>query len=360
MARGGAERVVNILSAEFAGMGHETIISTEEVAAVEYELSPLVRRIHAGLEPEDAGRSRIAKIVLRYLRLRKVIRRERPDVVISFCNKANFRSSVACVGLGIPLIVSVRNDPAIDYAPYRISTWIMERTAAGCVFQTPDAKAFFGKRFQERSCIIMNPLSRKDPGEPFIYRSDLPEFETEKKILCVGRITPQKNIMMLLGAFSNVVRAVPEASLLIYGGVQDKAYYEKLGNKVTELGLAEKVRFMGLTADVPGELRKAYLYVLSSDYEGMPNALLEAMAEGLPCIATDCPCGGPRMLIRDGESGMLVPVSDENALTQAMLQVLKDPQFAQKLADNAGKIKQMTDPGQVAAQWMDFIEKCRH
>ena len=355
LGRGGAERVVSILSGEFIKMGHQVVIATEWTSEDEYALDPSVSRVHAGLLAEDENKSRISKIVLRYTRLRKCVLAERPDVVLSFCNKANFRSAAALAGTGIPLIVSVRNDPVTDYAPYRISTWLMEHIAAGCVFQTEQAKEFFSKAFQGGSCIILNPVSVQYTDRPFRYRAENAAGEG-RSILSVGRITPQKNFVLLVRAFRLIADKVPDARVLIYGDVQEEDYAEQLKREISGSGLEDRILLMGLSEDVASVLEHAYMFVLSSDYEGMPNALLEAMAMGLPCVATDCPCGGPATLITNDVSGLLVSAGDPEALAEAMLQVLEHPEYANRLSGNAAQIRQQVQPEKVASEWIRFID----
>lgn len=359
MGRGGAERVVSILSDAFCGMGHDVVIATEWYSSGEYPVPDTVRRIHAGPDTEGAGRLR--QIVQRYTRLRGVVLQEKPDVVISFCNKANFRSSAALIGTDIPLIVSVRNDPAVDYAPYRVSTAIMKARADGCVFQTPDAKAYFGEKFGAHPRIIMNPLSPQFAQEKgFVYSPQPSEGigdpgQMRRRIVSVGRITPQKNQKMLLQAFAEASRSATDTELLLYGEVQEKEYSEELIRLAQELGVESRVHFMGATDKVADELKKAYLFVLSSDYEGMPNALLEAMSLGLPCVATDCPCGGSAMLTEHGEAGLLVPPKDAHAMAQAISTLVSDPGKAVRIGQKALQIRKKALPQNVAGEWMDYI-----
>lgn len=352
MGRGGAEHVVSILSSFFAQKGHTVVIATQWKAENEYRTDPRVRREHVGLNAADEKKGRITKILLRYARLRQCVKKERPDIAISFCNKANFRSALAMTGMRIPLLVSVRNDPKRDYAPYALLTKIMEYKAAGCVFQTPDAKAFFSESFQKKSRIILNPLSDQ-------YTS-LPEQVADRRkkvIVTVGRITQQKNQMLLLRAFADICEEFTEYRLKIYGAADDRALCEDMETFISRNGLAGRVSFMGAVDNLPEEIMDASLFVLPSDYEGMPNALIEAMVMGLPCIATDCPCGGPAMLIQDRVSGLLVPVGDEQMLAGAMRYMLSDRQSAEKMGQAARALKEKVAPERVCEEWQHYIDQ---
>ena len=359
LGHGGAERVVSILSGELVSQGHEVVIATEWYSDKEYALDPKVKRINVGLREDDPS-LRPIKVIRRYTNVRKCIRKELPHVVISFCNKANFRCSVGMLGIKIPLIVSVRNDPNTDYAPYRLSTRLMERRANGCVFQTAQALAYFDKALGERSVIIPNPLSEQYCRETaFHYQAE--SFKDDLPVISIGRIAPQKNQKLLIEAFCQVAKEFPQACLNIYGNYEDEAYLNELKGMISEYDLEQKVNLCGVSTHVIDELKKSYMFVLSSDYEGMPNALMEAMSLGLPCISTDCPCGGPHMLLKemqpDSESGVLVPVGDVNALSDAMLSLLKDRAYAQELGNAARFIKEKADPANICRQWIDYIEE---
>lgn len=135
------------------------------------------------------------------------------------------------------------------------------------------------------------------------------------EIVTCGRLTEQKNHKLLIDAFAEVQKIYPFATLKIYG---EGVLREKLQNQIDSLNLNEKVFLMGATNDVAKALQTADLFVLSSDYEGMPNALMEAMAAGVPCISTDCPCGGPRELFGEDASDKLVPCNDSAQLAEAI------------------------------------------
>lgn len=371
LGRGGAERVVSILSKEFASLGHDVTIATEWVSDNEYTISENVKRVNVGLTSEDESRSRLSKIIKRYTNLREFAKKEKPDVLISFCNKANFRATVALLGLDVKLITSVRNDPQRDYAPYKLSTSIMKKRADGCVFQTPDAMDYFGSDFAKKSVIILNPLSEDFATEtgfqysPVTWGNKLPDEKmpdtsvSRKNIVTAGRISYQKNHILLVKAFNSIKDDAPEAILKIFGDTQDSEVKKELEEFIKANDLEERVFLMGLSDRVIEELKKAYMFVLSSDYEGLPNALIEAMSLGLPCISTDCPCGGSRELIEQGINGILTPVGDIETLADAMLKLIQDQDEAQKLASEASKIKNELQPEVIAQKWLEFIDKVK-
>lgn len=352
MGRGGAEHVVSILSRAFVEKGHTVVLATQWYSEKEYQTDARVRRISVGLAADEERRGRIYKAWFRFVRLRRCIKKERPDIVVSFCNKANFRCAFAMLGMRTPLLVSVRNDPHKDYAPYKIPTAVMERKASGCVFQTPDAMHCFSEKLQRKSRIIFNPLS-----ESYLRPVDAPAacVVRKKEIVTVGRISRQKNQLLLLRAFRKLLQTYPDYEVKIYGEVQEQEIYEALERYIAENGLAGKVRFMGLTDSLREEIKDAAVFVLPSDYEGMPNALIEAMALGLPCVATDCPCGGAALLVQDKLSGRLIPAGDVQALREALTDILANPGEAERMGQNARQVLEKVHPDKVCDEWIRYI-----
>lgn len=354
MGRGGAEHVVSILSHAFIQRGYEVILTTQWYSENEYAIDEQIKRISVGLTDKDTNRSRLYKAWLRFARLRKCIRTEKPDLVISFCSKANFRSAFAMFGMKIPLLISVRSNPQIDYAPYKIPTWYMEKKASGGVFQTPDAMRFFSQKFQEKSRIIFNPLSEK-----FLNTQDKVSHSAirKKEIVTVGRVSRPKNQLLLIRAFQIILKKKPEYILKIYGEIQEQDCYEELQRYIDNAGLQNKVFFMGVTDTLREEIQNAAVFVLSSDYEGMPNALIEAMVLGLPCIATNCPCGGSALLVQNEISGILVPTGQVEPLWQALDYMLSNPEKAEAMGQNAKKILEKVQPDKICDEWIKYISE---
>lgn len=351
--RGGAERVVVNLSERFAWDGYEVLIVTEEYAEFEYALPPHVGRIHAGIEckKEQGMLSRMGNLQKRRKKLREVLKKEQPDLVIAFGKSANYRAVPAAKGI-CPVLVSVRNDPKVDYSGRMNQIFCRKYLyrADGCVFQTEEAKAFFDPEFSKRSRIILNPINDK-------YLHIAGCKNRRPVIVTAGRIARQKNQAVLIQAFARIEKNFPKYRLLIYGADSGDGTKEQMEQLVKECGLTQKVVFCGNSDRLQEEIRDASLFVLSSDYEGMPNALMEAMAMGLPVISTDCPCGGPAMLIENSVNGYLVPVRDPEAMAQAMERVLSDAEHAGQLGMEASKIGEKANSEVIYRQWKDYAEE---
>lgn len=366
LGKGGAERVLTVLAGYFAQDGYRVSIVTLWRAENEYEVPAGVKRVNLGDEKVSGGR--LALAVRRFTGLRGLIKKENPDIVISFCMKANFRSVFSMLGMRIPLLVSVRSDPQIDYAPHKFLTKWMERKAAGCVFQTKDAQAFFGERLRKKSRIIWNPIDEKYlPENRESAKGALTGGRADRQergggagdicIITVGRITFEKNQLMLLKAFDRIKDKFPSARVRVYGeGIGGDAWKE-MDAYIRQNGIAHRVEFMGPSSSLEKEIVDAALFVLPSNYEGMSNALMEAMVMGLPVIATDCPCGGCATLIKEGISGFLVPTGDDVALAEAMERVLSDKKLAEKLSENAGRLSEKVKPLKIYEEWRSYAEE---
>lgn len=357
LSRGGAERVMSVLINDFAADGIEVVLVTLWRDKVEYPISDKVRRIV--LDEQVAGQDNASKVTRaktvlhRYTGLRKVIKDEKPDIVVTFCNKANFRAAIAMKGIDTPLLVSVRNNPDKDYAPFKRQTKIMEKRANGCVFQTEDAAKFFSERLIKQSRTIWNPIDEKYLTAQKREIND----KTVKRIVTAGRISAQKNQLMLVKAFNRIKEQYPQAIIDIYGGDFKDGSKEKIEQYIKDNNLTSKVHFAGLSGQIEKDIRDAYMFVLPSDYEGMPNALIEAMALGIPVISTDCPCGGPKSIIEDGKNGYLVPVGDDEAMAKAMTELLADEKKADQIGAEATKIIESVKTDTICTQWKEYIQE---
>lgn len=342
---GGAERVMSNLSSQFADKGYEVLFATSYPADGEYELNKKIKRFN--LESENITCSKVKRNYVRIKRLRQICKRENPEVLVAFMAEPNVRAIIATIGLETKTIISVRNDPEKEYSG-RLMNFVGKYIlpmADGCVFQTEDAKMWFPKKLQNKSTIIFNAVKREF-------------FEAKRNpvgglVVTCGRLEEQKNHKLLIKAFSNVVRKIPNAKLQIYG---DGSLKETLQQLIDSSGLHDFVKLMGQTSDVVKALEKADVFVLPSLYEGMPNALMEAMAVGVPCIATDCPCGGARMLLNDN-NGILIKNNNIDELTNAIEQLIKDDYKKETLSNKCIETVSEFKAENIFLKWREYIEK---
>lgn len=358
LGKGGAERVAVNLAAHFHSQGYEILFVTSRKLPEEYAVS--FRAGRRLLEKEIAGApmGRVGRLPARVWRLRRIWREEAPDVIIALVGKMNLYAVLSAAGMGIPVFLSVRSDPDREY-PSPVQKKLADvlfRRAAGVIFQTQEAAEAFPAAVRARAAVLPNALDAS-----FVR----PRYEGPRRpeIVMVGRLDANKNHEMLLRVFADMQETYPDWRVRIYGGGlhgtgggSEENTEPLLRMLVQELGIADKVDFMGRQTHIREKIEQASVFVLVSDYEGMPNALLEAMATGLAVIATDCPCGGPRSVIQNGKNGILIPVGDEQALETALHSVMGDAAYADALGREAAKLAITLSPDRVCRMWQKEIE----
>ena len=347
--KGGSERVMCNLADYFVQQGHQVTLVTQYQRETEYPLNPKVKRILSQITEEEMGSNRISNFIRRFQKLRNIWKAEKPDAILVFIGKNNFMALLTAWGLHIPVVVSVRADPNQEY-PNRWMHFMARhlfKKAAGVILQTRECMEFFPKAVQRKSVILHNPVNE-------VFFENPHEGEREHTIVTVGRIDENKNQALLLRAFALIAADYPDYQIILYGkGDQE----ENLKQLADNLEIADRVIFVGNVSDVAGKIKKAGVFVLTSNTEGMPNALIEAMVLGLPVIATDCPCGGPRDLIEDGVNGILTPVGDVDKMKENLQHILNDLQNALHMGQTARKSTAIYREKIVYREWMEYLLK---
>lgn len=352
LEQGGAERVVTNLANQFVEKGYEVIIATEWYGENEFQTDPRVKRVHVGLREEDKKKNHVIQILLRIKYLTKFIKEEKPDILIPFARKALYRGLMAAYFIKIPILISIRTDPVGHYEEWsdKIQIPILFPRADGCVFQTEGARDFFAPRLQKNSRIILNPINPKYIGTP------IPEKRT-KTVVQSGRLVDFKNQPMLIKAFVEVHKKHPDYDLKIYGGDSFDGTKEILEDLIEKNNAGDYIHLMGASDSLEKDLADAALFAFTSDWEGLPNALMEAMALGLPIVATDCPCGGPRTIMTNGVDGLLIPIKDQKALEDGINYLIENPEIAENMGRKAREIADRANGDAIFEQWKAYIEE---
>ncbi len=345
MSGGGCERVIAQLLGRFAQEGIECVLVTECGVPSFYDLPESVEQIYLTFDQTLPAR-RIPKA---YKKLRRIVKQKKPDLVLALPEKVNVWTVLYLLGTGVPVVVSERNDPHRhpESRIKRILRRLFYPFAKGFIFQADDAAQFFPRSIRARGAVLDNPLDTARIPMRF-------DGERKRTVVAAGRLHPQKNFDLLIRAFARFYKTHHAYSLVIYGEGPERARLMQTANR---LGIAGAVELPGQSKTLPEDINDCGMFVLSSDYEGMPNVLIEAMASGLSCIATDCPIGGVRSLITNGENGLLVPVGDEDALYAAMCRLADDEDYAVRLGRCAAEVRERLDEVVVAGKWRSYLER---
>lgn len=329
LGAGGAERVTTRLANAWVERGDQVTIVTlaAETAPAAYTLDPRVHRVSLDLlststSPVQAALATVARVRA----IRAAIVRARPDRVVAMLDVTNVLTLLATRGLGIPVVVAERSDPAL--CPLRREwQWLRRHTYAWArtvVAQTERAAAFFAGWPGVTTAVIPNPVVAP-PG------ADVQRHHT---VVAAGRLGPEKGFDLLIEGFARIAAAYPKWRMVIYGA---GPLLQDLRDQAAAAGVADRIAFPGHADDLPSRLREAGLFVLSSRYEGFPNVLCEAMAVGTPVIATDI-ASGPREILRDGQDGVLVAPGSAEALADAIRGLMDDEARRRALGERARSV----------------------
>lgn len=378
---GGAERVVSVLVAQLQTRGYDVDILMLNKRPVAYSLPEGVNLFYAEDMPVNASWGKFARKVLarcmhlqvRYwnpllrkfgchtyprvnetrmyfyanyaLPYREYLKQNPGCTAFGFLIRSNIAMLMAAKGLPVKTVFCERNNPVRPDMPaniMKIRDQITRRCKAA-VFQTEDERDYY-TWLHCPTAVIPNPLKEGIP-EPF-------EGQRRKEIVNFCRLNKQKNIPLLIDAFEMLLRDHPYYVLRIYGRGEEK---DNLIALTKEKGLEKAVFFDDFASDIHERIRDAAMFVCSSDFEGLSNSMLEALAIGMPSVCTDCEGGGARMMIRDHDNGLLVPIRDKQALYHGMKEIIENPELAQRLSKEAAKLRDELSIERIADQWETMI-----
>lgn len=339
LGSGGAERVLSVLSKPFS----------DEYNRVEYVLwlhypvfYTIDKRVKIVDITKEAGTDNIVKKLLWF---RRYVRRQRPDLILSFLWPWSMKVLASLLFTRFKVVVAERQDPNIvrGGAPMRWLRGLLYRRANGIVVQTEaNSKSYSGD-----IKVIYNPVSIPQEKVGSALKA-----EKTKRFVSVGRLIPQKNQELMIRAFAEFNKGHKDYSLVIYG---EGELRESLKQLAEELGIGKAVKMPGNSSDVVSSISDATAFVLSSNYEGMPNALLEAMCIGLPCISTKV--SGATDLIQTGVNGLLVDLGDVEQMSDAMKTLADNTGFCERLGHEASRVYEKLSPEIINSQWIEYVNK---
>jgi len=337
-SEGGAERVISVLSNNLVKEGYDIEILTYYKNKIFYELD---NKIKVNCVEENTNtKSKIRN----YTWVRKYFKNN-ADIIISFLAPFNMYALMA--NRGKPIIVADRNDPRCmpKKAILRVLRNKLYKKANKIIVQTEHNYNYFSDDIQRKTSIIYNPVNDKLVVGKALFTNK------KNKIVSVGRLTEQKNQLMLIDAFADFVKENDSYELHIYG---EGEFRNVLTSRIAQLKLEDKVFLDGQSSNIYEDINDAKLFILSSNYEGMPNALLEAMCLGLPCISTKV--SGATELIEDGKNGYLIEAGNKEQLADKMKEVIENKELG-NITTNAIDVYKKLSINTITRKWEDVINE---
>ena len=382
MNGGGAERVISLLSRAAAQKGNCVSLVLTHQNKNDAVLKDIDSRINVISLPDETENQKVSslapKLLMLFARiigklgfkekssvfkyrsrnyksvvwLKKYFRKHSDASVVAFLYDSIFYSLLSVTKKN-KLIISERGDPCQSLSSKTTMAFLKNEfhKADGVVFQSPDAQKWYLENTPAKGTVIFNPV-----------KSDLPDTyngERKKRVVNFCRISAQKNLIMLVDAFAEFREEFPEYELDIIGdpvGNEVEGYLDSVNERIRYHHLENSIHVLPAKSNIHDYIKDYSMFVSSSDYEGMSNSMLEAMAMGLPCVCTDCPAGGARAVIKDGENGLLTPVGDSHALYLAMKKIAENPELANKLSQNSVKIREEQSVDKIIKKWMELID----
>ncbi len=347
---GGAERATASLANNFVNHDIQTQIITFSKEESFYPLNKKVQHSPVGFEEIEHSLSikRILGAVKRMFTLRKFIKEQKLDLLIGMSFSMTWYTVFATLFTKTKAVGTERNNP-YKYKASKFNSILRKLfyfICDGYIFQTKKAAGFFADELKKSDIVLPNAIFNET-----VYSLEPPE-KREKIICAVGRLNKQKRFDLLIDAFSAVNKQIPDYKLIIFGEGELRSELEE---RINSLNLSDKIFLPGTNPDVLKFLNKVSIFVLSSDYEGMPNVLMEAMALGLPCISTRCDMG-PDELITDGENGILTDVGSSEQIAEAIVKIAENPELAAKLSKNAIKLRDTHSIEEISSSWIKFLK----
>lgn len=343
---GGAEKVACAIASYLANKGHDVELLTMTDEEATYPLDNRVSR--CCLLKEKERKNFFVNNTIRLVRFVKYLLRNRCDAYLAML-PTNITTILAMRFLASAKVIAAERANPASYSEGKQKKLIaLAPKADGWVFQTTGQKKWYDIHSQLKKAIVIPNAINPDVLKQHITT------ERHKTIVTAGRLTNQKNHELLIEAFSKIADKHKDYNLVIYGEGPNRA---KLTKQITNLNLSNMISLPGYSPNVMANVSQASMFVLSSDFEGMPNALMEAMAMGVPSISTDCAGGGARYLIDNERNGVLVPINDAAALAAAMDRVLSDKEFAEQLGNEAHKLCETLAPDVIYGRWEKYIEE---
>jgi GalNAc-alpha-(1->4)-GalNAc-alpha-(1->3)-diNAcBac-PP-undecaprenol alpha-1,4-N-acetyl-D-galactosaminyltransferase len=354
LAGGGAEKIMTILAGGLVTRGYEvTLLTLTENIPDFYPAPEGVKRV--SLLPEAYKECKRINIIGRLRRknaFKKSILLTNPDIVISFMDLTNITIIATLADTNIPVLVSEHTDPRHYNIGWKwnIARWFWYSKAANVVMLTDETLQWARRQWPRwQASAIPNPVLPPD----FSAQTERPSWFGKKNLIAMGRLVGIKGYDMLLRAFEMIADNFPDWNLTILG---EGGLRPDLESFIKDTGLEKRVFLPGTFNPPHAILSQADILVMSSRFEGFPNAICEGMSCGLPVVSFDCP-SGPRAIIRNGIDGVLVPPEDVNALASALGNLMSDDEQRRHLAKLAPEVLERFSLDLYLDRWENLISQ---
>ncbi len=350
LSAGGAERATASLANYFVNHGVETEIITFTDETSFYTLDKKVSHSPVGFTEIEHSLSlkRVFGAIKRMFQLRKFVKKKKLDFLIGMSFSMTWYTVFATFFTKTKSIGTERNNP-YEYKSGHFNSILRKLfylICNGYIFQTKKSSEFFTDKLKKTDIIISNAIFNET-----VYHLVPPKVRN--KIICaVGRLDKQKRFDLLIDAFSAIADKIPDYRLVIYG---EGKLRKQLQERIDSAHLTNRASLPGNDTKVLQKVNNASIFVLSSDYEGMPNVLMEAMALGVPSISTRCDMG-PEELIADGENGILVDVGSSEQIAAAILNIIENPELADRLSKSSMKLRETHSIEEISDKWIEFLK----
>lgn len=347
LTMGGAERVATTLASYLSEHNVKTYLISFDNKESSYTLDKRVNFINNKVAINSG---RIAGIKQRLKFMFNCLNDIKPDLIFTMFWDINLYAFLykAFGKHKVKLISSERCNPNEIKGIEKYLKLFSSNKTDGFIFQTERAKSCYSKKVQAKSTVIHNAISN-----PLLKSVDESSIMTEKTITTMGRLEEQKAHDVMIKACAPVLKKHPEYKLVVYG---EGSLRKNLESLIESLNMQNNVFLPGNTQYAINEVAKSQIFLLSSRYEGMPNALMEAMSLGIPCISTDCDMG-PAELIEDGTNGYLVPVDDINSITQKIEYLISNENQRKYISDNSKKINETHSIEKIYSKYLEYFEE---
>jgi len=340
LSGGGAERVASLVANNLSDNGYNVLYIAVYSSEKEYKLSDNIKYEYIKTD----SKNKYLRLIERSYKIDKLLKSFNPHVAVSFIINETLISNIC---KRVPIIYTLRNDPYSHIKGF-VNVFLCKflyKRSARVIFQTNGAKKYFSEKIQNKGVIIPNPLSDNLP----YWNKD----NHNKTIITACRLTAQKNIPMLINAFAQFHNDHTDYELCIYGKGELLSELELL---CKSLNIEDCVRFPGYSNNIYKIMSESAIFALTSNFEGLSNSMLEALAIGIPTIVTDCPPGGAAQFVENNVNGFLIPLNDTDMLTKCFCTLAENPDRANSFSDKSIEIRSRLDQNCILEEWRNAIE----